>query len=150
MSFAKGCNFFQQALKFRIECTCTSGKWVVKITCPNVPSTCLKHIKSMQLMWKSEMCCCSSEKSCRYSTCSTVIFTHLRQSHEWNFEPCSGLNMLIHCGVIKSYGNIDLGQHSGNGLLPNGTKPLLEQKLINHQQGLVAFIGGQFHMKYPR
>ena len=28
-----------------------------------------------------------SDKSCRYSTCPTVIFTRLRRSDEWNFEP---------------------------------------------------------------
>ena len=34
---------------------------------------------------------------------------------------------------------------SGNGLLPDGTKPLLEPMLTYHQKGLVAFIWGQFH-----
>ena len=42
-----------QASKFQIECTCPPGKWIVKITCPNVPFTCLKYTKPMQLMWKS-------------------------------------------------------------------------------------------------
>ena len=42
-----------QASKFQIECTCPLGKWIVKITCPNVPFTCLKYIKPMQLLWKS-------------------------------------------------------------------------------------------------
>ena len=76
------------ASKFQIECTCPPGKWIVKITCPNVPFTCLKYIKPMQLMWKSEIRSRLSDKSCRYSTCSTVIFTRLRRSDEWNFEPC--------------------------------------------------------------
>ena len=80
-------SFLLQASKFQIECTCPSGKWIVKITCPNVPFTCLKYIKPMQLMWKSEICSHPSDKSCRYSTCPTVIFT-LRRSDEWNFEPC--------------------------------------------------------------
>ena len=77
-----------QPSKFQIECTCPSGKWIVKITCPNVPFTCLKYIKPMQLMWKSEICSRPSDKSCRYSTCPTVIFTCLRRSEEWNVEPC--------------------------------------------------------------
>ena len=77
-----------RGLKFRIECTCPLGKWIVKITCPNVPFTCLKEIKPMQLMSKSEICSRPSDKSCRYSTCPTVIFTNLRRSDEWNFEPC--------------------------------------------------------------
>ena len=79
-----------QASKFQIECTCPLGKWIVKITCPNVPFNCLKYIKPMQLMWKSEICSCPSDKSCRYSTCPTVIFTRLRRAAEWNFEPCIG------------------------------------------------------------
>ena len=33
---------------------------------------------------------------------------------------------------------VDIG--SGNGLLPDGTKPLPEPMLTSHQQGLVAFI----------
>ena len=76
-----------QASKFQTECTCSSGKWIVKSTCPNVPFTCLKYIKPMPLMWKSEMHSRPSGKSCRYSTGLTVIFTCLRQSDNWNFEP---------------------------------------------------------------
>ena len=76
------------ASKFRIECTCPSGKWIVNITCLNVPFTCLKYIKPMQLMWKSEIHNRPSDKSWGYSTCPTVIFNHLRRSDEWNFEPC--------------------------------------------------------------
>ena len=37
---------------------------------------------------------------------------------------------------------------SGNGLLPDGTKPLPEPRLTNYQRGLVAFIWfiwGEFH-----
>ena len=75
-----------QASKFQIECTSPSGKWIVKITCPKVPFTCLKYTKTMQLMWKSEIRSRLSDKSCRYSTCPTVIFTRLRRSDEWNFE----------------------------------------------------------------
>ena len=43
-----------------------------KNTCPNVPFTCLKYIKPMQLMWKSEIHSLSSHKSCRYSTRPSV------------------------------------------------------------------------------
>ena len=77
-----------QASKFQIECTCPSGKWIVNITCPNVPFTCLKYIKPVQLMWKSEICSHPSDKCSRYCTCRIVIFTHLRWSgsDDWNFE----------------------------------------------------------------
>ena len=34
---------------------------------------------------------------------------------------------------------------SGNGLLPDGTKPLPEPMLTDHQLGPVRFILGQFH-----
>ena len=34
---------------------------------------------------------------------------------------------------------------SGNGLLPDGTKPLPDPMLTNHQWSLVTFISGQFH-----
>ena len=37
---------------------------------------------------------------------------------------------------------------SDNGLLPDGTKPLPESTLTYHQEGLVAFIWGQFRMRY--
>ena len=42
-----------------------------------------------------------------------------------------------------TYGNVG----SGNGLLPDGTNPLPEPVLTNHQWGLMAFIWGQFHRK---
>ena len=38
----------------------------------------------------------------------------------------------------------------GNGLLPDGTKPLPEPMLTYHQWSLVAFTWGQFHMKCSR
>ena len=39
---------------------------------------------------------------------------------------------------------------SGNGLLPDGIKPLLEPMSPNHQWGFVAFTWGQFHNKCSR
>ena len=39
---------------------------------------------------------------------------------------------------------------SGNGLLPEGTKPLPEPMLTNHQWGLMAFTSRQFHWKCTR
>ena len=38
---------------------------------------------------------------------------------------------------------VDIG--SGNGLLPDGTKPLPEHVLINLKWSVVAFTWGQFH-----
>ena len=37
---------------------------------------------------------------------------------------------------------------SCNGLLPDGTKPLPEPVLTDHQLGPLTFIWGQFHMRY--
>ena len=39
---------------------------------------------------------------------------------------------------------------SGNGLLPDGTKPLPEPMLTYHQRGSVAFSSEQFHRKCSR
>ena len=39
---------------------------------------------------------------------------------------------------------------SDNGLLPDGTKPLPEPIMTNHQWGLVAFTWGQFHRECSR
>ena len=39
---------------------------------------------------------------------------------------------------------------SGNGLLPDGTKPLPDPVLIDHQWSLAAFTWPQFHMKCSR
>ena len=41
---------------------------------------------------------------------------------------------LTHCGLVTTYGDIDLVNiGSGNGLMPDGTKPLPEQMLTYHQ-----------------
>ena len=91
--FRQQCHLFVVSARSGFEisnCKCTfpSGKLIVAITCPNVPFTCLKYIKPMQLIWKSEIRSRPSDKSCRYSTCLTVIFTRLRRLYEWNLEPC--------------------------------------------------------------
>ena len=40
--------------------------------------------------------------------------------------------MLTHCGIVTPYGGINLGQNwVGNGLLPDGTKPLPQPMLIS-------------------
>ena len=53
--------------------------------------------------------------------------------------------VLTQCGLVASYGDINLSQHwLGNGLLPNGTKPLLEVMLTYHQRCFVAFTNKPF------
>ena len=57
---------------------------------------------------------------------------------------------LTHCGLVMPYGDIDLVNIGlDNGLLPDGTKPLLEPLLTYHQCGSVMFIWGQF-LKVPQ
>ena len=47
---------------------------------------------------------------------------------------------ITHYGLVTPYGDMNLGQiGSGNGLVPDGTKPLPEPMLTYHQQGPVAF-----------
>ena len=56
---------------------------------------------------------------------------------------------LTHWGLVTSYGERDpwVNIGSGNGLLPDGTKPLPEPLLTNYQSCLVTFTPGQFHKK---
>ena len=55
---------------------------------------------------------------------------------------------LTHCCLVTPYGDrvlVNIG--SGNGLLPDGTKPLPEPMLTNHHWNLVTFISGRFHKR---
>ena len=59
-------------------------------------------------------------------------------------NPC-----LLHFGLVTSCGDKELGQqYSDNGLLPDGTKPLLEPALTCHHLDLMEFVSGQFHVTY--
>ena len=42
---------------------------------------------------------------------------------------------LIHCGLMIPYGDTELCQHSGNGLFPDGIKPLPEPRDIDFSLG---------------
>ena len=52
---------------------------------------------------------------------------------------------LTHWGVVTPENWVNIG--SGNGLLPDGTKPLPEPMLTDHQWSPVTFILGQFHKR---
>ena len=59
--------------------------------------------------------------------------------------------ILTYCGLMTLYGTeiwVNIG--SGNGLLPDGTKPLPEPMLTYHQRGSVALSWEQFHRKCSR
>ena len=62
----------------------------------------------------------------------------------------NSLAQLTHCGLITSYCIIELNIGSGYGLLPGGTKLLIQPMLFIHQWGLVAVTLGQFHQKRSR
>ena len=66
----------------------------------------------------------------------------------WQHFPGVFFKKLTHCGLVMPYGELDLGQQgSGNGLVPDGTKPLPEPMLTYHQTCSVAFIREKFHKK---
>ena len=54
---------------------------------------------------------------------------------------------LTHCGLEMPYGDIDLGRHWPNGLLPESMKPLHEPLLTYHQKCSLAYSQEQFHKK---
>ena len=73
------------------------------------------------------------------------------------FEKCAALSWwmlaaveifeLTHCGLVTSYGDgISVNISSGNGLLPDSTKPLPEPMLTD-QWSPVTFLLGQFHKR---
>ena len=59
------------------------------------------------------------------------------------------LHPLTHCGLVTQSSDITswilVNIGLGNGLLPDGTKPLTEPVLINHQWERLVFTWGQFH-----
>ena len=60
----------------------------------------------------------------------------------------SACQELAHSALLVSYGVIEFGQHcSGNGLVPNGTKPLPEQLLTCHYEDPLAFTCETFNKK---
>ena len=55
---------------------------------------------------------------------------------------------LTYCGLVTPYGDrVLVNICSGNGLLPDGTKPLPEPMLTYHHWNLVTFISGRFHKR---
>ena len=99
--------------------------------------------------------CAKPSKICVNFMRYTKICSKNRQIWFWTCFNRSDTNtwnpprLLTHCGLMTPYGGRYLGQHgSGNGLLPDGTKPLPEPMSIYHQQGPLAFIWVQFYKRY--
>ena len=71
----------------------------------------------------------------------TIIWTNADPVH-WRIYVALVGDELSHCSLSKPCGDIDLGHYdndSGNGLLPDGTKPLPEPELTYHQACYVVF-----------
>ena len=105
--------------------------------------------------------------SIEWSWIKFLLKMHLNMSTEWQ-TVCSGLNVLTGDDPVATYCQWDLQLQcsithcalwchmattiwvnigSGNGLLPDGTKPLPEPLWSTHQWGLVAFPWEQFQRK---
>ena len=74
--------------------------------------------------------------------CQAITRTNVLWHHMTSLEGSVSLTLRHH---MAAWILVNIG--AGNGLLPDGTKPLPEPMLTNLQQGLVAFTGGQFHRK---
>ena len=95
-------------------------KWAIvgHAICRHVASLCRNELISMA----------SSSESTLSNTFSWILFFQLR-SHRGMFR----MVKLSHCGLMTLYGdNIWIIIGSGNGLLPDGTKPLPQPILIYH------------------
>ena len=110
---------------------------VGQVDCKNHLSEYTIHLSEMykpvQLVWKSEIRSRPSDMSCRYSTCPTVNFTHLRGSDEWNFEPCPNMFEMQHVCWLQQCHNISLGNkklHGGNKIF---CLRLPEEQLQNYK-----------------
>ena len=65
------------------------------------------------------------------------------QTYQYSFNPLRPSDAIWWQEVWVNIG-------SGNGLVPNGTKPLPKPMLTNHQWCAVAHSWGQFHWKWSR
>ena len=65
------------------------------------------------------------------------------QGFMWQHVNINNMSTLTHWGLMATEIWVNIG--SGNGLLPDGTKPLPEPMLTDHQWSSVTFIVGQFH-----
>ena len=81
------------------------------------------------------------------SVTSVIIASFSGQSHYLK-QGRWFANMFTHCVLLTSYGSTNMiNNGSGNGVLPNGTKPLPEPILTFHQWGPVALIWNWFQRK---
>ena len=74
-------------------------------------------------------------KACQISEQSYDSYLYNGNHYNWK-DKSATLHIKTHCGLVTTYGVRYLSQHwirtSGNGLLPDGTKPLPEAMLTYH------------------
>ena len=114
--------------------------WVlVSRICPLVIQSLLAHYIMMSLHIKMPLLCTSS--SCHKDSINTCV------NSLWHVLSI----VLTHCGLVLHMPSVILvNTGSGNGLLPDNTKPLPEPILTDPRWGLVAFTWGKFHRKCTR
>ena len=80
--------------------------------------------------------------------------TRRNKAVTWNIQCLDikeGAVSFTYCGLVMPYGiKIRIDNGSGNGLLPDGTKPLLEPVLTYHQRCFEALYYDQFYKKCSR
>ena len=87
------------------------------------------------------------ELLCWYHIIKVKSLQRLWRSGAWRWN--LGTSSLTHYGLVMWYGIIDLFNiGSGNGLLPEDTKPLPEPMLTDHQWAPVTFVWGQLSKRY--
>ena len=90
----------------------------------------------------------------QFNSTSFLPYFHSSDSQSCNFTGSAHYintlnkfeNCLLHCGLVRLYGDIDLGQQWLR-LWLDSTKPLPELMLICHQRCSMAFTWEQFHNK---
>ena len=99
----------------------------------------LFHVKSILVQVMAWSSWCIYRYQCWLSSMKHTICFHQEQS------------MLIHCGLLWCHiiwhHKTWVSNGSGNGMLPDSTKPLPEPLLTNHQWGHVAYTWGQCHRR---
>ena len=80
-----------------------------------------------------------------YSTQRSKILKPIHEKNKQKNLDLTSAQVLTHCDHMATEIWVNIG--SGNGLLPDSTKPLPEPMLTDHQWSPMTFILGQFHKR---
>ena len=128
-----------------------TGPWGFVCALWDIPPKCIYlNAESREILFPHNSCLSWSIvlKFCRAQQChcSAQYFKMIPKQRTVNFagiQASPSLKDLTHWSLGMPYGDRDLGQlGSGNGLLPDGTKPLPEPMLTYYQQGPMTFNWG--------